>query len=85
VPYRPLAWHFAHQSQEKIHFSVKDSVARRYPAVVTVSLIALNALEFLYQLSLPPLSLERFLRLRPPPDALFRPGHRGLPAAGCLR
>lgn len=38
-----------------------DTVARRYPPVVVWTLIAVNVLAFLYQVSLPPPVLERFL------------------------
>jgi membrane associated rhomboid family serine protease len=42
-------------------FPIQDGVARRYPSAVTWALIALNTVVFLYQVSLPPPALERFL------------------------
>jgi membrane associated rhomboid family serine protease len=42
-------------------FPLRDGVARRYPAVMTGGLIVVNTLVFLYQISLPPPALQRFL------------------------
>ncbi len=43
-------------------FPIQDGVARRYPAVVTGTLIAVNCIVFFYQMSLPPAVQEVFLR-----------------------
>jgi membrane associated rhomboid family serine protease len=42
-------------------FPIKNTVATRYPPVVTWALIATNCFVFLYQISLGPNELERFL------------------------
>jgi len=42
-------------------FPIQDGVAKRYPATVTWALIAANGIVFLYQASLSPAALERFL------------------------
>ncbi|MBC7146463.1 MAG: rhomboid family intramembrane serine protease [Thioclava marina] len=42
-------------------FPYLDSVARRYPPVIIWALIAANVLAFLYQTSLPPRVVDRFL------------------------
>jgi membrane associated rhomboid family serine protease len=42
-------------------FPIKNTVATRYPPIVNWTLIAANCLVFLYQISLSPAELERFL------------------------
>lgn len=42
-------------------FPIQDGVATRYPAMGTWALIAVNVVVFLFQVSLPPHALERFL------------------------
>ncbi len=42
-------------------FPYHDSVARRYPPVIVWAVIGMNVLAFLYQISLPPRVLDRFL------------------------
>jgi len=42
-------------------FPIQDGVARRYPATITWVLIAVNTIVFLFQVSLSPSALERFL------------------------
>jgi len=42
-------------------FPIRDGVAIRYPAIGTWALIAVNVIVFLFQASLSPLALERFL------------------------
>ncbi len=42
-------------------FPIQDGIARRYPAVGTWALIAVNVLAFLFQLSLTPAALEDFV------------------------
>jgi hypothetical protein len=40
---------------------IKNTVAVRYPAIITYSLIAANCMVFLLQVSMEPLELQRFL------------------------
>ena len=42
-------------------FPYLDTVARRYPPVIVWALIGVNVVAFLYQISLPPRVLDRFL------------------------
>lgn len=42
-------------------FPVRDGIAKRYPATVTLALIVVNSVLFLFQISLSPPALERFL------------------------
>ena len=42
-------------------FPYLDSVARRYPPVIVWAVIGMSVLAFLYQTSLPPRVLDRFL------------------------
>ncbi|HQE92551.1 MAG TPA: rhomboid family intramembrane serine protease [Anaerolineae bacterium] len=42
-------------------FPIQDSVAKRYPAIATWVLIAVNTIVFLFQASLAPAALEQFL------------------------
>ena len=60
-------------------FPVKTTVATRYAPIVTWALIGTNVLVFLYQLSLPPGELERFLaRYALIPARYFAPATAGL-------
>jgi rhomboid family protein len=63
-------------------FPIKNAVPTRYPPVVTVALIIVNCVAFLYELSLSPGELEAFLvRYALVPGQLFGPdGHAAAPS-----